>query len=276
VPAGPAVSRRALLLGGATAAVGALAAACRGESRPAAGRRAAPPTSLLGHGRPATTSTSVGPPGPPSLAPGEPATFASRGPAAGRRVALTFHTDGDPGLDQELLDRLGERGVRMTAFVVGRWLEGHPDWAARLAGAGHELANHTYSHPAFTSLSPPAMLDEVERCRDLLVRLAGGGGTFFRPSGTDDGTAVPPEVVQEVAARAGYPVVLGFDVDPLDYRDPAPATIVARTLGSVGPGSVVSLHCSHAGTVAALPGILDGLAARDLVPVTASELFGYA
>jgi peptidoglycan/xylan/chitin deacetylase (PgdA/CDA1 family) len=82
--------------------------------------------------------------------------------------------------------------------------------------------------------------------------------------------------VQEVAAAAGYPVVLGFDVDPLDYQDPGGSLVASRTLATVRAGSVVSMHFSHAGTVAAMPAILDGLAAKGLVPVTASTLFGYA
>jgi peptidoglycan/xylan/chitin deacetylase (PgdA/CDA1 family) len=80
--------------------------------------------------------------------------------------------------------------------------------------------------------------------------------------------------VLDVAGAAGYPTVLGFDVDPFDYQDPGAAAITQRTLAAVGRGSVVSLHFGHAGTVAALPGILDGLDAKGLTPVTASKLLG--
>ncbi len=79
-----------------------------------------------------------------------------------------------------------------------------------------------------------------------------------------------------MAAEAGYPLVLGFDVDPLDYQDPGAAAVASRTLSAVKAGSVVSLHFGHAGTVAAVPAVLDGLAAKGLVPVTASQLFGWA
>jgi len=97
-------------------------------------------------------------------------------------------------------------------------------------------------------------------------------GHFFRPSGTDDGTSAPPEIVLELAGRAGYPAVLGFDVDPLDYDDPGSDLVVQRTLATVGPGAIVSLHFGHSGTVQALPAILDGLDRRGLEPVTASTL----
>ena len=99
----------------------------------------------------------------------------------------------------------------------------------------YEFANHTYTHPTFGSLSREAMLDEVERCRDVLVRLTGGPGAAFRPSGTDDGTTSPGDQALSVAMEAGYATVLGYDVDPLDYQDPGAAAITQRTLAAVKP-----------------------------------------
>ena len=75
------------------------------------------------------------------------------------------------------------------------------------------------------------------------------------------------------ARRAGYESVLSYDLDPLDYQDPAADAIAERLLARVGPGAVVSLHLGHPHTVAALPAILDGLRERGLAPVTASQLF---
>jgi peptidoglycan/xylan/chitin deacetylase (PgdA/CDA1 family) len=69
-------------------------------------------------------------------------------------------------------------------------------------------------------------------------------------------------------------MVLGFDVDPLDYDQPGPDVVTQRVLDRVKAGSIVSLHFGYAGTVTALPKILDGLAQRQLTPVTASQLLG--
>ena len=60
---------------------------------------------------------------------------------------------------------------------------------------------------------------------------------------------------------------MSYDVDSLDYTDPGPDAVVATVLGSVRPGSIVSLHLGHPGTVTALPAILRGLAGRGLRPV---------
>jgi peptidoglycan/xylan/chitin deacetylase (PgdA/CDA1 family) len=260
------VPRRAFLAG-AVAAIGALAAACGGDGGASDGAAAttvgattAPPTPTL----PATPATTA----PPV------ARFVVAGPTTKPRVALTFHTNGDLGLADQLLDVLDARHVKMTPFIVGNWLEANPDMAKRIADGGHEFANHTYTHPSFLQLSRDAQLDEVVRCRDVLARLTGGPGAAFRPSGTDDGTVSPGDQVLSVAAEAGYATVLGFDVDPLDYQDPGAAAVTQRTLAAVHPGAIVSLHFGHPGTVEALPAILDGLDQRNLTPVTLSTLLG--
>jgi peptidoglycan/xylan/chitin deacetylase (PgdA/CDA1 family) len=171
-----------------------------------------------------------------------------------------------------LLDALAAGKAKATCFIVGSWLDQNRSWAQKIAGAGHELANHTYSHMTFASLSPADMLSEIERCRDLLVQLTGSGGTFFRPSGTDDGITSPSPAELAAATQASYRYVLGYDVDPLDYRDPGADAVASRVLDVVKPGSIVSLHFNHPGTIAALPTILTGLQQRGLEPVTASTL----
>jgi peptidoglycan/xylan/chitin deacetylase (PgdA/CDA1 family) len=210
---------------------------------------------------------------PASLSvPQEAPRFVSTGPGTRPEVALTFHTDGELELAARILEILAEARAPMTAFVVGEWLDANPAWGPRLVDAGHELANHTYSHPDFDALTQQAMSEEVVGGRDALLRSTGQPGTFFRPSGTADGTAPVPETVLDVASAAGYPIVLGFDVDPFDYQDPGASAVVERTLGAVRAGSIVSLHFGHVGTADALPAILDGLAERSLLPVTASAL----
>jgi len=252
-------SRRQFLAGTAAAL---FVAACSDGS----GNDASPSTTTL-----APTTTTL-PPSTTTLPPTGPAAFTTGGPTDTSRVALTFHTSGNLDLAGQLLDVLDARGVVMTAFIVGEWLDANPTWAARITGAGHELANHTYTHPTFGSLTPEAMADEITRCRDVLVRLGGTGGKYFRPSGTADGTTTPSAAVLEAAGTAGYRTVLGFNVDPFDYQDPGAGAVAQRVLATVGPGSVVSLHFDHPGTIEALPTILDGLAQRGLQPVTATAL----
>lgn len=255
----PSLSRRSFLIGAAS--VAAVAACSSGGDDPPAAKTSA-----------TSGSTPSTPAAPPASTSSGPARFVASGPETGGQVALTFHTDGDLALADQLLGILDERQVPMTAFLVGEWLEANPSYANRLVDEGHELANHTYSHPDFDQLGVDAMTVEVVRCRDLLARLTGNGGSCFRPSGTADGTSMPAQSVLDVAGTAGYPVVLGFDVDPYDYQDPGADAVRSRTLAALAPGAIVSLHFGHPGTISALPAILDGIEASSLEPVHVSTL----
>ena len=255
---------RRSFLGGIAAAI---AAACSSGAKRAGDASAAATTSATA----LTAASSV-----PETSTTRPATarFVSAGPADRQQVALTYHVSGDRSLVTQLLDVLDARSVKITAFMVGSWLEANADLATRFTSAGHELANHTYTHPTFPTLSRADMQQEIERCRDVRQRIAGSAGDFFRPSGTSNGTDDPSGVVHDVAHAAGYDTLAGFDVDPMDYDDPGASTVAARTLAAVHPGAIVSLHFGHAGTIEAMPAILGGLDARGMRPVTLRELLG--
>jgi len=141
--------------------------------------------------------------------------------------------------------------------------------ARRVLDGGHELGNHTEHHIDIDTLSPSGAYAEIEDCAARLQRLTGSRGRWFRPSQAQHATAT----VRAAAARAGYPTVLSYDLDSLDYTDPGTDAIVHNVLSAVRAGDVVSMHLGHAGTVAALPAILDGLRTRGLQAVTASALF---
>jgi len=249
-----------------------------GSVAPSTSAAAASSTSRPGASSSSTSqepTTTAGKESTTTAAPAGPAPFVVHGPAQPDRVALTFHTNGDLTLAEKLLKTVESRQVPITTFIIGSWLDANPKMAKRIMDGGHELANHTYTHPTFSSLSRAQVVTEITKCRDTLAKLSGGqGGKWFRPSGFDDGTESPSAMILEEAGKAGYQAVLGFDVDPFDYRDPGRDAVVSRTLDAVKPGSIVSLHFGHQGTVDALPAILDGLAAKNLQPVTLSTLLG--
>ncbi|MEV6823823.1 polysaccharide deacetylase family protein [Amycolatopsis sp. NPDC051102] len=242
-------------------ALGAAAlTACSAPEQPPAGP---PPTT-------AVPSASAPPPSPPpstSARPSGPATELVRAASGRPQVALTFHGAGDPQVTRQVLDVVHQHGARITVLAVGTWLAEHPDAARMIRDGGHELGNHTWSHPALSGYAAEPMYAEIQRCRDKLVELTGSPGAFFRQSQGQHAT--PEELVE--AGKAGYARVLSYDVDSLDWKDPGPAAIRAA-VAKARAGSVVSMHLGHPGTVAALPGILTALADRGLTPVTASEL----
>jgi peptidoglycan/xylan/chitin deacetylase (PgdA/CDA1 family) len=182
-------------------------------------------------------------------------------------VALTFHGAGDPQIARQLLAIFAANHAKVTVFAVGTWLAADPRIAGEIVAAGHELGNHTYSHLDIDSLPEAAAAQEIVRCRDLLVAQVGSGGTYFRQSQAQNATPL----VRRLAGQAGYPVCLSYDIDSLDYTDPGP-TAVRQNVATAQPGSIVSMHFGHQGTVDAMPQVLADLAARGLTPVTAGTL----
>ncbi|GAC1326762.1 MAG: polysaccharide deacetylase family protein [Mycobacteriales bacterium] len=249
------LSRRALL-GTAAAAV---AAACSSQR---SSQRAAPAPSLATGGTTPPPATGQAP-----VATG-PAVEVLRGSSNRPEVALTFHGAGSPALATALLSEAERGGAKLTVLAVGSWLADNPQLARRILDGGHELGNHTFTHPSLGQLPEAAVAKEVAGCADVLTRLTGSKGAYFRPSGIDRATPL----MLAVAGAAGYRTSLGFDVDPHDYQDPGSAAVGQRLLAAVRPGSMVSLHLGHQGTVDALPAILDGLRGKGLRPVTVSTL----
>jgi peptidoglycan/xylan/chitin deacetylase (PgdA/CDA1 family) len=213
----------------------------------------------------------VTPPGPTTPHPAKPGRLpaeVAHGPRTGRQVALTFHGAGDPKLAQRLLHELAAGGAHITVLAVGTWLDQNPQMARLILDGGHELGNHTQHHANIDAMSPAAAHAEIAQCADRLRRLTGSPGAWFRPSQTQHATPM----VRAQAAKAGYPTCLSYDLDSTDFRDPGPGTVTRTVLGGIRPGSIVSMHFGHPGTLTAMPAILDGLAARRLSPVTVSKL----
>jgi peptidoglycan/xylan/chitin deacetylase (PgdA/CDA1 family) len=260
--AGDRLSRRALL-------AGALATVGTGELAGCTSRAGTPPAVPSGPSPTPSASAAATLQRPPtSPAHHGPGPDITRGPASVPAVALTFHGAGDPAVLTRMLADLKARDARVTVLAVGQWLAGRVSMAAQILDAGHELGNHTWSHRTMPRLTAAQTWVEVERGASELRRLTGGIGAWFRPSGTPHSTAV----IRAAAVRAGYGACLGYDVDPLDYTDPGPDLILRRLNAQVRAGSIVSLHLGHAGTVTAMPRILDLLERRGLRAVTASEL----
>ncbi|CAL9565427.1 polysaccharide deacetylase family protein [Streptomyces sp. enrichment culture] len=192
----------------------------------------------------------------------------THGPRDRPRVALTFHGGGDPATAHALLTEAERHRAHVTVLAVGSWLDENPALARRILAGGHDLGNHTQRHLDINAMPEAEALNEITQCARRLKRLTGSIGSWFRPSRT----ARASPLVETLARRAGYPHVLSYDVDSLDFTGPGAPAVARTVLGAIRPGSVVSLHFGHADTVAALPAVLEELDRRALRPVTVTEL----
>ncbi len=167
-----------------------------------------------------------------------------------------------------LLTEAERGGARVTVLAVGTWLWQYPQVAERILRGGHELGNHTMHHLDIRAMDASGAYAEITECARRLHALTGSAGRWFRPSQT----RYPTPLIEREARKAGYQTCVSYDVDSLDYTDPGPGAIVSTVLGATRPGSIVSLHLGHSGTITALPAILRGLASRGLRPVTLTDL----
>ncbi|MEU5310173.1 polysaccharide deacetylase family protein [Streptomyces sp. NPDC021562] len=247
----PTNRRDVLRAGAGLVAGGAMATGC-GNTGTAS---AAPPTDT-----PAPTSA----PASPDRLPAQ----VTHGPRDRANVALTFHGQGDPALATQLLTTAEQHGAHLTVLAVGSWLDAYPTIARRILDGGHDLGNHTQRHISINAMAEDGARKEITDCADRLRRLTGSIGRWFRPSRA--ATASP--LVARLAAAAGYPHVLSYDVDSLDYTSPGAPAITRKVLAEVRGGSVVSMHLGYPDTIAALPVVLQELHRRGLRAVTTTEL----
>ncbi|MES2442536.1 MAG: polysaccharide deacetylase family protein [Pseudomonadota bacterium] len=186
-------------------------------------------------------------------------------------VALTFDDGPDKTGVDAILPVLARYRAHATFFLIGRGIENAPGEAHRLLAAGHELGNHSYSHPRMWGLFPGAYEEEIRRT-DALLRREGASPTLFRPPYGKRLTGLPIAV-----ANTGYRMVTWDIEDPdasLDARGYAD-----RVLEQVHPGAIILIHAMYPNRRTAreaLPLILEGLKQRGYRAVTVSELLRHA
>ncbi len=186
-------------------------------------------------------------------------------------VALTFDDGPDPAGTGELLDGLATAGVPATFYLTGRELERHPDLGTRIAAAGHELGNHSYSHERMVFVSAETVAGEIERTDALIRRTGYRGEITFRPPNGKKLLALP-RYLAEHRRRT-----IMWDVEPDSYPEVAASAsgIAEHTADHVRPGSIVLLHGmyqSRATTRQAVVPLVERLRGRGYRFVTVSRL----
>ena len=186
-----------------------------------------------------------------------------RGPGGTRRVALTFD-DGPSTYTRQVLSILREKKAKGTFFVIGSAVASNPSTARRIVAQGHEIANHSYSHPILPSGY------ELRRTNRVIRETTGFKPCTFRPPyGAIDG---------RLAADAGALKMKSilWDVDTNDWRTPGSGSIYSSIIGARA-GSIVLMHDGggyRSQTVAALGPAISSLKRRGYKLVTVSKLLG--
>ena len=194
------------------------------------------------------------------------------------QVALTFDDGPDPEWTPKILDRLKAANVKAAFFLVGVNAERYPRLVRRIVDEGHEIGNHSYSHPNLAECGPEHIRLELNATQLLLETITGRATTLFRPPyAADTSPSQMSELVPlQIAEDLDYMAVME-SIDPQDWARPGADTILQRVKQQRRDGSVILLHDGggdRSQTVEALPGILDWLRARGDNVVPISTLLG--
>lgn len=183
-----------------------------------------------------------------------------------KKIAVTFDSAWDDTDLTEVLKALDDYGCKATFFVVGDFLDNYPDRVKEMYEKGHEIANHSDTHPHPNSLSREQMIKEMEDCDKKIKNITGQKDVLFRaPYGEYNSL-----LVQTCKDTGRF--CIQWDVDSLDWKGLTADMIVKRVMERVKNGSVILLHNGTENTAKALPELLCQLKNQGYEFVTVSDL----
>ncbi len=171
-----------------------------------------------------------------------------------KQVALSFDAAWGNDDTGQLIDTLAQYNAKATFFVVGAWVDKYPESVKQLHDAGHQIMNHSNTHPNMPALSSAQKLDELDSCNKKIAEITGVTPSLFRPPYGDYDNAT----IEACDSLNMY--TIQWDVDSLDWKENAtPESICKRVTSKVKNGSIVLFHNDAEFTPTALPRILETL-----------------
>lgn len=180
-----------------------------------------------------------------------------------KKVALTFDDGPDPDVTTRILQTLEKYDAKATFFMLGSRVEYYPEIAKMVQEAGHELANHSWTHPDLTKASTEKVFDEIDRTSKIIEDVTGEKPYSFRPP-----YGAFNELVKE---QTDLPITL-WDVDTLDWKHRNPEQLLTQVQNGVKDGSIVLMHDIHPTTADGLDAVMAYLQDNGYTFVTVSEI----
>ena len=183
-------------------------------------------------------------------------------------VALSFDAAWGNEDTMILMDILAKYNVKVTFFMTGGWVENYPEDVKYIAEQGHDLGNHSLTHPEMSKLSASEIREELQAVHDKVKELTGIDMELFRPPYGD----YDNEVVS-TAANMGY-YTIQWDVDSLDWKDYGADSIIKTVCNhkNLKNGSIILMHNGATYTPEALESVITGLLDQGYEIVPISEL----
>jgi peptidoglycan-N-acetylglucosamine deacetylase len=182
-------------------------------------------------------------------------------------IAMTFDDGPSAENTPRLLEMLKQRNIKATFFLIGQNVASNPDVVRRILAEGHEVGNHSWTHPQLSKLSDDRVTSEITKTQDAIKDASGFTPTLLRPPYG----AITTRQREWIENRFGLNIIL-WSVDPFDWKRPGASVITQRILTQVHPGAIILSHDIHKQTVDAMPATLDGLIKKGYRFVTVSQL----
>lgn len=181
-----------------------------------------------------------------------------------KKASITIDAAWGDEFTSAILDTLDEYNVKATFFLVEFWAEDYPNQVKEIHKRGHEIGNHSSTHPDFTSLSKEQMVNEITTTDKRITELTGVKPTVFRPPYG----AYNDLVIQSLRELDYY--TIQWDIDSLDWKELGVEPVVDRVVKNVGKGSIILFHNNAKYIKEYLPIVLDRLIEEgyELVPVS--------
>ena len=187
-----------------------------------------------------------------------------------KQVAISFDAAWGNEQTDTLLEILDKYKVKTTFFLVGDWVDKYPESVKKIADKGHDIGNHSNTHPHMTQMATSEMAGEIQACNEKVKKITGKTPTLFRAPYGDYNN----DVVKSVNGCNMYCVQ--WDVDSLDWKDPTPEQITQNILKKLKNGSIVLLHNGAKNTPEALPMVIEAIQDKgyEIVPLSQILLKG--
>jgi len=182
-------------------------------------------------------------------------------------IAMTFDDGPSAENTPRLLEILKQRNIKATFFLIGQNVAANPDIVRRILADGHEVGNHSWTHPQLSKLSDDRVTAEITKTQDAIKDASGYSPTLLRPPYG----AITPRQREWISNQFGLNIIL-WSVDPFDWKRPGASVITQRILSQVRPGAIILSHDIHKQTVDAMPATLDALITKGYKFVTVSQL----
>jgi peptidoglycan/xylan/chitin deacetylase (PgdA/CDA1 family) len=190
--------------------------------------------------------------------------------SAKKCIALTFDDGPHPVFTPKILDILGKYNAKATFFMIGQNAKRYEDIVKDVHRKGHEIGNHTYTHPDLRKISASQFLDEIEKTGNVIENITGQVPKLFRPPGG----YLNNDIVNLLDQKTGIAVLWSWRQDTRDWECPTSDCIVASVIKNLKDGDIILFHdfnSKNSPTPEALEKILSELSGKGYRFVTVSE-----